>query len=227
MEAIYDDVQVSTHASNRDHSPCYQGLVKTNIPFEYASLGEISKKSDVDDNRSAYKSLVVADQDDNAKSEYANQSGAFLLKSCVTDIDKSHESDQKSPKRYVYVNQRKKVSINEPSDSAEKEDKELKSQKEIPKSKRNFKIGFLYFLILCSTLISVTALAVATVSIVRCTQEVAQYRSEVNCLMELLLQNESFYAKYQESDCGKNGTQSMCPANKNDTANCTMSRCSN
>ena len=197
MEAIYDDVQVtSSLASDKGHSShCYQGLVKMNAPFEYANAGEISKQDDTDTNRSAYKSLNLADCDDTARSEYANQSRAFLLKSCSNED--SYKSDHKTsskPKKYVYVDQGKNVSVPESSD--EREGNELKSPEEIPK--RNSKSGLkvLYCLVLFSTLLSVTALAVATASIVWYTLQLTQHRSEVSCLIELLQQqNVSLCAK--------------------------------
>ena len=191
FEAIYDDVQVTTDPSSGDGkepSECYEEMVPpSSAPAEYTNLSGISKHSNVDQlYRTGYKSLLVVSGEGNTKSEYAiaNQSGNFTLdESSNNDSNELVRKPSKPPVPKKYVSQRKNVSINEP---LAKEDGEVKGQKEAPK--RNFKVVFLYCLVLFSIVVSLAALAIAITSIV----QVAQYKSVASCLTELLMQNKSF-----------------------------------
>lgn len=205
---IYDDIQVTTHHAcgddNRPPSPCYQ------VPITKSSAPGYAKQHDVDHDQQ-YKSLVDITSDDNTtKNEYAiaNTSGVFLLNERSTKDSIKLNSKPCPPPLSTkpYINQKKrKVSINEPSNNREDILKVLKSQ-ETEATKKSFKVGCLYCLVLFTTAISLAALAVAIYSAVQMPMRYgcALSEDEVNCLMELL-QNVSF------CDCLKNAiNQSSC-----------------
>ena len=193
FEEIYDDVQVTTHPSSGDGnepSDCYEAMMPaSSAPAEYTNLSGISKRSNVDQlYRTGYKSLLMMSGEDATKNEYAIANQSVNLSLNESSNHGSNELVRKPSKPPVpkkYVSQRKNVSINEP---LAKEDKDLNGQTEAPKRK----VGFLYCLVLFSIVISLAALAVAITSIVWSNQQVAQYKSVADCLMELLMQNESF-----------------------------------
>lgn len=211
FEEIYDDVQVTTHPSSGDDnefkpSDCYEEMMPaSSAPAEYTNLSSISKSSNADQlYRTGYKSLLVMSGEDATKNEYAiaNQSVNFSLnESSNNGSNELVHKPSKPPVPKKYVSQRKNVSINEP---LVKEDKDLNGQKEAPK-RNNVKVCFLYCLVLFSIVISLAALAVAITSILWSNQQVTQYQSMADCLVELLMQNELF--------CGNNCSQLNGTAN--------------
>lgn len=213
FEQIYDDVQVTTglHSSGDDNQSStqyvYQDPVLNPRAPEYTNLSGIQSKRgrNVDElHRSGYKSLVVrSGEDDTNEYDIAIRSGIFSSNE-ITSMQSSNELACKPstpPVSKRHVSQKKNALINGPP---AKEDWEVKGcQKEAPK--RNFKIVFLYCVVVFSIVISLAALAVAISSIVWGTLQMAQYRNLANCLMELLLRNESFSGEHF-----KNATHSAC-----------------
>lgn len=243
MEDIYDDVDVTTihDVGDANCSPYYQGLVPVKSSMQYSNTSPFSSQGNPDLYRTAYKSLLVKEQDDLTNNEYAtaDQSGASFQFHSHTNDDNGMELDRKvdpltrtkplpsipPPKRnYINVNQSKRMSICEQSAEEDQVGEEIKSKEETTTKRRNFKAGCLCCLVLLSLLISMAALATATVSIAWCMHtlrlDLMQQKAELDCLVDVLRQN-GMCCKETRSDCWENGTWStLCTVNPK-LINCT------